>query len=209
MQQPTRTSAKSKHYEQIIDKRFSNYRLMLYFGLVSVSVLFVSLSMMYLFSKGQTESKQILLQLHPLFFFNSLLLGMSSIGLHFSNKYYHLDDYVRYKVFLGITFSTGSLFIIGQLAGWYLQWEGGYSLQHHSASYLYIISGLHGVHMLGGLIFMGYFFINAITQLRDFPTSIIYFTDPVAKHQLNNLSIYWHFMGALWLYLMAFFLLAK
>jgi cytochrome c oxidase subunit 3 len=209
MQRSVGSAPKAKHYEEIIEKRFSNYRLMLYFSLLSISVLFISLSLLYLFSKAGSNGKQPALELHPLFFINSLLLGTSSIGLYFTGKYYHADDFKRFKIFLGITFITGTLFILGQLVAWYLQWEVGYSFQHSSAAYLYIISGLHGLHIIGGLVFLGIFAWKAFTELKDFPTSIIYFTDPIVRHQLGNLTLYWHFMGALWIYLMAFFLLAK
>lgn len=209
MQRSVKSPRKTKHYEEIVEKRFSNYRLMLYFGLLSISALFISLSLLYLFSRAGSAGKQVQLQLHPLFYINSLLLGASSIGLYFTGKYYHADDFRRFKLFLGLTLVTGVLFILGQMVAWFLQWEDGYSLRHSSAAYLYIISGLHCLHMLGGLAFMGTFSWKAFTELRDFPTSIIYFTDPIARHQLSNLTLYWHFMGALWLYLMAFFLLAK
>lgn len=208
MEKKVKHPMKMKHYEEIIEKRFSNYRLMLYFALVSITVLFLTLSVLYLFSSGLNSDNKAL-KLHPAFFINSFFLAVSSIGLYFTQQFYRTDDFMKYKVALGISFGSGTAFILGQLVAWYLQWEGGYHFNHSSAAYLYVISALHGVHMVGGLVFMISFFINAVQKLRDFPTSIIYFTDPVSKLQLQNLSLYWHFLGGLWLYLMLFFLLAR
>jgi cytochrome c oxidase subunit III len=200
---------KTKHFEQIVEKRFANYKLMLYFALLSITVLFLTLSVLYLFSSGYLTDRQEPLRLHPAFFINSLLLAISSVCLYFTQQSYRSDNYEQYKVALGISFGSGMAFIIGQTIAWFFQWDHGFHFSHASAAYLYIISGLHGIHMLGGLIFMMMFFVKALRDLKDFPTSIIYFTDPVTKYQLSNLSLYWHFMGGLWLYLMLFFLLAR
>ena len=109
MQRSIGSAQKAKHYEEIIEKRFSNYRLMLYFALLSISVLFISLSLLYLFSRAGSVGKQAALQLHPLFFINSLLLGFSSIGLYFTDKYYQVDDFKRFKLFLAVSVSVSRL----------------------------------------------------------------------------------------------------
>jgi cytochrome c oxidase subunit III len=209
MEKQIRPTQKSKHFEQIVEKRFANYKLMLYFALLSITVLFLTLSVLYLFSSGYNVERKTPLVLHPAFFVNSFLLAVSSIGLYFTQQFYKLDDYHRYKIALGVSFGAGTAFIVGQTIAWYMQWDAGFHFNHSSAAYLYIISGLHGVHMFGGLVFMLSFFVKALQELKDFPTSIIYFTDPVSRFQLSNLSLYWHFMGGLWLYLMIFFLLAR
>lgn len=199
---------KVKHYEKIVDKRFSNYKLMLYFGLVTISILFITLSALYLFSKSNVKPGQMTLELNPLFYASTFFLLISSVGLMLARKAFHDDDYKPYKISLWISNITGTMFVISQVFAWLITWNKGFNFEHNSASYLYVISGLHLAHMLGGIIFLVYYSFNSFPRLKDSATSIFYFTDPVAKHQLKNLSLYWHFMGGLWLYLLVFFLLA-
>jgi cytochrome c oxidase subunit 3 len=68
-----------------------------------------------------------------------------------------------------------------------------------SASFLYVISGVHLLHLLGGIIFLLVMLIKAFN---------------LQVHKKNLLSInmcntYWHFVGILWVYLYLFFYLTK
>ena len=209
MEKQAKSQAKSKHYEQIIEKRFSNYKVMLYFALVSISIIFITLSALYLLSRGHVAESQSALKLHGAFYVNTFFLVLSSIGLYLTKYFFYKDAFMNYKISLGVASVAGVIFIVGQLVAWFLQWADGYHFNHNSAAYLYVISGLHGIHIVGGLIFLTAFFAKSVQQLRDFPTSIVYFTDPIARFQLQNLSLYWHFMGGIWLYLMLFFMIAK
>ena len=103
----------------------------------------------------------------------------------------------------------GTLFLVGQLYAWYLLFHSGQKFQAHSAAYLYVISGMHAIHITGGLIFLTYFYWKSRTTLNDFSTSLVYFTDPIAKYQLHLFGIYWHFLGIVWLYLLLFFVAFK
>lgn len=182
---------------------------MLYFGLVSISILFITLSVLYFFSNTGAQEDKARLVLNPLFYASTFFLMISSLGLFLAGKSFSEDDYKPYRISLWITNISGGLFFISQISAWLITWNSGYYFDHTSASYVYVISGLHLAHMLGGIIFLVYYTAKSFPRLKDSATSIFYFTDPVARHQLKNLSLYWHFMGGLWLYLLVFFLLVN
>jgi len=100
----------------------------------------------------------------------------------------------------------GILFLVGQISGWLALFSAGYEFSHHSAAYLYVISGIHALHIIGGLSYLVYFITKNWKLLDNYATAVVYFTDPVTKSQLNLFSIFWHFLGVMWLYLLFFFI---
>lgn len=200
---------KVKHYEKIVEKRFNNYKLMLYFGIVSISILFLTLSILYLFSKNHVTAGQMPLKVNFLFFLSTFFIAVSSSSLMIVQKSFQEDNHTYHKLGLWITAIAGTLFLVSQAIAWLLTWNAQYDFSHIAASYLYVISGMHAAHMIGGIVFLYYFVAKSLPRLQDAATSIYYFTDPIVKFQLNNLSLYWHFLGGLWLYLLVFFLLVK
>src|SRR5205814_1954074 len=80
---------------------------------------------------------------------------------------------------LGLVFLAGQIGVFSQLAN-----EGLYLSTGRQASFYYVLTGLHGIHILGGLAALSW------TAMRMKPAA------------LEVTSIYWHFMDALWIYLL-------
>jgi cytochrome c oxidase subunit III len=68
-----------------------------------------------------------------------------------------------------------------------------------SGSFFYIITGVHALHVIGGVIALLVIFKRAFNSKTKY-----YSTTPV-----EIAGIYWHFVDILWLYLFAFFLMAS
>jgi cytochrome c oxidase subunit 3 len=51
------------------------------------------------------------------------------------------------------------------------------------------------------------FAITAYKRMKEPVSVLIYFSDPAKKRKLNLLTTYWHFLDALWIYLVLFFLI--
>jgi cytochrome c oxidase subunit 3 len=104
---------------------------------------------------------------------------------------------------LPLTIILGLLFGVCQYASWhYLIMEQIFpmgSMSSASGSYLFVISGLHLAHILGGLVAL----------------AIIYFKARRGKYSSSNYfgiklgAIYWHFLDALWIYLFVFLLIVR
>jgi cytochrome c oxidase subunit 3 len=75
----------------------------------------------------------------------------------------------------------------------------------NSAGYLYVISGLHFLHVIAGLPFLGIFLWKAYKKMVDPVSVLVYFSDPEKRLKLRLLTIYWHFLDGLWIYLVLFF----
>ncbi|RMF25339.1 MAG: cytochrome c oxidase subunit III, partial [Bacteroidetes bacterium] len=79
----------------------------------------------------------------------------------------------------------------------------------NSASYLYLLSGLHFLHVVGGLPFLIWFWRQARKRLREPVSELVYFSDPDKRLKLRLLTLYWHFLDGLWIYLVLFFWVNK
>ncbi|MGU3782045.1 cytochrome c oxidase subunit 3 [Burkholderia metallica] len=86
-----------------------------------------------------------------------------------------------------------ALFVIGQLAAWRMLSAAGQTIAvNPSDSFLYLLTGLHGLHVLGGLAAWG----MTIVRVRR--------VDPFrAQRAIALCAIYWHFLLAVWLVLLA------
>ena len=90
------------------------------------------------------------------------------------------------------------LFLILQVSVWQFLMRLGYGVSANPAnSYFYMLTGLHGLHLIGGLVALGRVFLQlgSDRSRRDITTAI------------EGCALYWHYLFILWLVL--FFLLTR
>jgi len=180
-------------------------QIIVYLLLAGITALFLGFSFSYLYNRIQTGMEPV--NLPPLFYFNTLLLIGASLILMKAKKYYLNDNTRQYQLMLVIAFVLTLLFLIFQILAWKQLLDNNISLTHNNlASYMYVISGLHFAHVVGGLPFLGYFIWQSVKHMKEPVTVLIYFSDPAKKRKLNLLTTYWHFLDILWIYLIVFFL---
>ena len=101
-----------------------------------------------------------------------------------------------FKIALAITLALGIVFLVGQYLGWIdLGNRGIYIDGNPSGSFVYVISGVHAVHILGGLIIMLIMLIKMMMGPFN-PNRLV---------GVQMMSTYWHFVDVLWIYLFIFF----
>jgi cytochrome c oxidase subunit 3 len=89
-----------------------------------------------------------------------------------------------------VTLSLGLLFVAGQYLAWLqLRSQGWYVATNPSSSFFYVFTFIHAAHVLGGLGGL----VAVILKLNK---------GVLRRSTLDATSHYWHFMDALWLYLM-------
>src|SRR5580698_1142182 len=136
------------------------------------------------------------LSLPRILYFNTLLLlassftlevGRRQVGSYMSGRKAGIAHPARW---LYITLFLGLLFVAGQYAAWLqLRAEGLFLATNPSSSFFYVLTAAHALHVLGGL--------GGLTRvIRRFNRSIL------RKSTLDATSHYWHFMDALWVYLL-------
>ena len=183
---------------------FHPYNVLLVLLIVSLSVLFLSLSISFVYTRVQNASPPI--QLPTIFLFNTLILLASSGTMIYAKKAYKADDTKRYKLALAVTMGLSVVFLVLQIIGWMQLFADNISIDScNSAGYLYVISGLHFAHVIGGFPFLGYFIWQAHKKMQEPVSVLVYFSDPEKRLKLRLLTIYWHFLDALWIYLVLFF----
>jgi cytochrome c oxidase subunit III len=174
--------------------------------LSGVSMLFLGFSGAYLYTRIQTGVLPIILP--TLFYFNTLIILASSFTMIKVKRSYLDDDTATFKKYLWITLFLSLLFLTLQIMAWLQLYSLKIALaQSTLASYIYLISGLHFLHLLAGIPFLIHFIYIAYRRMQDPITVLVYFADPDKYRLLNILNIYWHFLDGLWVYLVAFFLL--
>ena len=144
--------------------------------------------------------------IHPIYIKITLVLGsITALFLGFSFAYiYSRIQSGEAPVDIPI------LFLIGQIFAWNQMIAMNIGLaSSNMASYLYVISAIHLAHVIGGLPFLGFFIRDARKRLVEPASVLVYLSDPDKKRRLMALSIYWHFIDALWIYLIIFFLVNR
>ena len=182
------------------------YNIMMILLLASHTMIFIGLSGAYLYSRFQSGEHPI--KIPFIFVFNTLILISSSLTLQRAKKAYTDDDTTAYQRYLSLTVLLTLLFMGMQFVGW-----GQLLIQNPNLgvgnmhAYVYAISIIHLVHILAGLPFLIAFLYVAYTQMKEPVSVLVYFSDPLKQLKLKMLTMYWHFLDILWLYLVLFFYL--
>ncbi|MEM9918221.1 MAG: cytochrome c oxidase subunit 3 [Bacteroidota bacterium] len=183
---------------------FHPYNVLLSLVLFSITALFLAFSAAYIYSRVQANTPPV--QLPWIFLINTIILLGSSYTMVQAKKAYLADETDRYQHALIYTIVLSVLFMILQGIGWYQLFLNNISITHsNSASYLYVISIMHFLHVVAGLPFLILFLWTARKRMKEPVSVLVYFSDPEKRLKLRLLTIYWHFLDGLWIYLVLFF----
>jgi len=200
---PTKHSSEEK-YNEYRNFAFHPYNVLLILVLFSISALFLAFSAAFIYTRVQSDLPPI--QLPIIFVFNTLILLGSSATMMWATRAYKADNTRNYQRALTATIVLSIIFLIAQFIGWkQLFNQAVFINSDNSASYLYVISGLHFAHVIAGLPFLGIFLWHAYKRMKEPVSVLVYFSDPEKRLKLRLLTIYWHFLDALWIYLVFFF----
>lgn len=137
-----------------------------------------------------------------LFFYNTVVILLSSVTLHSALNAFKKMKTKQYKVLLGISLVLGITFLVLQYQAWIVLTENGIELTTNpSSSFLFVISGFHAAHALGGVVAILIAFIRALVKTHK--------VTPVRKLRLELTTQYWHFVDLLWLYLLIFLIVQQ
>lgn len=173
-------------------------KFVLWLLIVASVMLFAGFTSAYIVRQG--EGNWRVFELPSLFTINTIIIAVSSVFMQWAYMAAKKDELGQIKTALGITLALGVAFVTGQ---WFAYKElignNVYLSGNPSESFVYVISFMHLLHIIGGIIFVLVTFIKAL-QLN------------VHKKNLLTISLcntYWHFLGILWIYLFVFFQLNR
>jgi len=164
----------------------------------SVVMLFASLTSAYIVR--QAEGNWLYFELPGILTISTVVILLSSMTMQLAYWSAKNDGLQRVKLLVSVTTLLGVTFLVLQFVGWKeLVANQVYLVGNPSGSFLYVITGLHGLHIISALV---YLLIVLVSTFR------------FKVHSKNLLQIemcatYWHFLGGLWLYLYVFLLLYR
>jgi cytochrome c oxidase subunit 3 len=165
--------------------------------LTAVIMLFAGLSSAYIVLRGVPAWQNI--ELPWLLWPNTAILLLSSVAIDISRRAIRRNDVQSMKRWLAVGGLLGFAFLVGQLAAWrQLVNAGVYVPSTLQSGFFYILTGLHGLHLLGGVIALGVVFGKAVKERL---TAFNY-------EPLKLCAMYWHVMDGLWIYLFLLLLLS-
>lgn len=174
--------------------------------LAGITALFLGFSGAYLYSRIQEGADAV--QLPSLFYINTFILMASGGTLMQAKRAYKADNTAQYQIMLLLSTILTIIFLIAQIIAWQQMRDMNLNLgSDNMTSYIYVISALHFVHVVAGIPFLVLFLYSARVNMKEPVSVLVYFSDPDKKRKLDVLTIYWHYLDALWIYLVIFFLL--
>jgi cytochrome c oxidase subunit 3 len=199
-------------------ERLRRYRLGLMVGLVAVVMLFVSFTSAYIVRQGlgsyDPAANAFVTDWRPLglpmglLILNTCLLLASSFTIEMARRaaFAHAAiapvtempgiarDEARGVPWLPITVLLGLGFLAGQLMAWHeLGRRGFYVAGSPSNSFFYVLTGVHAIHLFGGVVALLYALAAAFGSRQLERRRIV----------VDVTAWYWHFMAILWLYIFA------
>lgn len=165
----------------------------LWIACASIVMMFAGLSSAFIVKKNQANWLSFNIPL--IFWYSTAVIVLSSITLILCRKAFLARKMSQYRMLLGITTILGISFIIMQYFGFRQLWESGVTITRNVAfSFLYVIVGLHALHVLGGVVALIIRFFKSLNNKKRVYTSL----------PIDLVNTYWHFVDILWVYLLAF-----
>lgn len=166
--------------------------------IASVLMVFMALTSAYIVR--QAEGNWVYFELPGLFYSTSLVIVLSSVTMQLAFWAAKRDNLERVKLMMAFTTILGVIFLVGQYYGWKaLVTNRIFLVGNPSGSFVYVITGLHAVHIISALVFL------VIVLVATFRFKV----HSKNMAQIEMCATYWHFLGGLWLYLFVFLILYR
>ena len=181
------------------DTGLINSKLGIWIFLASEIMLFGGLFSAYIFLRlaappGDFERWAAELSV-PLATVNTLVLISSSVSMVMAWASLKLKDFPKYKMYMGITLLCSLIFLVIK----YFEYTSKFSHDIYPSSSTFMaiyftLTGLHGIHIIGGLIVMIYFWLPVGAKIWDSQPELF-------TNRIEVLGLYWHFVDLVWIFL--------
>lgn len=176
-------------------KKIHPHKFTLWMAMGSIVMMFAGLTSAFIVKR--TLPNWTTFQMPTIFWYSTAILLLSSVTIYLAEKGFKEREMNRYRSLISATAVLGVVFIVLQTIGFSQLWHQGIQLKGAGGGqFLYVIFGLHGLHVFAGVIALIVIFLKAFfSNKRNY--------NPV---QIEVMSTYWHFVDLLWVYLFVFFL---
>ena len=184
------TTVTTKQRQKIHPHKFT-----LYVGIASILMMFAGLTSAYIVKRNLAGWEEVETPVY--FWYSTAAILLSSLTMQLALRAFKQRSMQQYRLLIGTTLVLGVIFVVFQWVGFKWMWDHGVVLRGASAGqFLYIIAGLHALHVIGGIVVLLIMLGKALlSRTRSYNTTAV---DVAAS--------YWHFVDALWIYLLIFFI---
>jgi cytochrome c oxidase subunit 3 len=177
------------------NERIHPHKFALWVAIASIIMMFAGLTSAYLVKSGQPGWQEV--KTPSMFWFSTAVLICSSVSIQAALRAIKQRAMQQYRSLLLLTAILGGVFVVLQWMGFQWLWSHGVRFEGSGeGQFLYIIFGLHAIHVIGGMIaLLVMLFKQFFGKVRSYNTT-----------SASVMSIYWHFVDALWIYLLVFFI---
>lgn len=174
------------------DSAVQRYKLGVWIGIGGIVMLFAAFTSAMVVRSGLSSDWQAI-DLPGILFLSTAVLVISSVSIEKARRSMWRDEIAGLKRWMTVTAGLGALFLATQLMAWQqLAARGVFVATNPSSSFFYLLTAAHGVHLLGGLLTLGY------VTLRVWRSAYW----PTRAASVEAAALYWHFMDGLWVYLL-------
>jgi cytochrome c oxidase subunit 3 len=164
-------------------------------ALAAILMMFTALTSAYIVRSASASDWQPL-QMPRILLLSTALILVSSGTLEAARRKLKAAAVNLHRRWLLATVALGLGFLVLQLIAWQqLVRQGIYVSSNPHSSFFYLLTATHGVHLLGGLVALVYL------SLRTRPTGEKELAAVKRQGAADAVTLYWHFMDVLWLYL--------
>lgn len=170
---------------------------LLWIGIVSIVMFFSGWTSAVIVSKGG-NGNWLNIELPFAFSLSTIIIVLSSLLFHYGLISIKKDNKKMLKLAVSLTLVLGLLFVVSQFYGWKELYSNGIvatgSSSTNASSFIYLITVFHVLHLLAGIISL---IVVSVKSYKEKYNSTNFLGVEVS-------IIYWHFLGALWIYLFLF-----
>jgi cytochrome c oxidase subunit III len=176
-------------------KKIHPHKFIMWIAIASIIMMFAGLTSAYIVKREQAGWTTF--DFPRAFWYSTALILLSSVTIQSALKAFRDREIPKYRNLVTATMILGVLFVVLQLIGFQQVWKSGVTFRGAGAGqFLYVIAGLHILHVLGGVVALVFMFFKAFNaKVKNY--------DSVP---MEVVSTYWHFVDLLWIYLFIFFL---
>lgn len=130
----------------------------------------------------------------PMAAFNTVVLITSSVTMVMAWASLKLNNFGKHRMYLGLTIALSAVFLVVKYFEYahHLDLGEGPSFNTFYAIY-FTLTGLHGLHIIGGIVVMGYFLGPGAALWKKNPEMF--------TNRIEATGLYWHFVDLVWIFL--------
>ena len=176
-------------------KKMHPHKFTLWVAIGSILMMFAGLTSAFIVKSNQTNWVPV--EIPNMFWISTAVILVSSVTIQMALRSFKQREMQQYRILIGVTLLLGAAFIVLQWLGFGELWQQNITFKGAGAGqFLYVIFGLHAIHVAGGVITLLVMFTKAFAGRTK-----LYSAVPV-----EVAATYWHFVDLLWIYLLVFFL---